>query len=144
MNICFSPLLIAAYHVFLRLLVPSHPPYALSSLTYFTVNVYKIIICFHFGLIVFTYFRMLVLPINYFRIYLYIFQCANRYFIHKKILCQYFLENIQNILWWAQMESNHRPHAYQACALTIWAMSPYLRVRCSFFSMSQLYFKCTN
>ena len=22
------------------------------------------------------------------------------------------------------MESNHRPHAYQACALTIWAMSP--------------------
>ena len=21
--------------------------------------------------------------------------------------------------WWAQMESNHRPHAYQACALTI-------------------------
>ena len=27
-------------------------------------------------------------------------------------------------VWWAQMESNHRPHAYQACALTIWAMSP--------------------
>ena len=21
--------------------------------------------------------------------------------------------------WWAQMELNHRPHAYQACALTI-------------------------
>ena len=30
-----------------------------------------------------------------------------------------FLKNIQNIVWWAQMESNHRPHAYQACALTI-------------------------
>ena len=27
-------------------------------------------------------------------------------------------------LWWAQMDSNHRPHAYQACALTSWAMSP--------------------
>ena len=27
------------------------------------------------------------------------------------------------------MESNHRPHAYQACALTIWAMSPYFRDR---------------
>ena len=26
--------------------------------------------------------------------------------------------------WWAQMDSNHRPHAYQACALTSWAMSP--------------------
>ena len=28
--------------------------------------------------------------------------------------------------WWAQVDSNHRPHAYQACALTTWAMSPYL------------------
>ena len=33
-----------------------------------------------------------------------------------------FLEN-----WWAQVDSNHRPHAYQACALTTWAMSPYKR-----------------
>ena len=23
-----------------------------------------------------------------------------------------------NSLWWAQVDSNHRPHAYQACALT--------------------------
>ena len=28
------------------------------------------------------------------------------------------------LLWWAQVDSNHRPHAYQACALTCWAMSP--------------------
>ena len=28
--------------------------------------------------------------------------------------------------WWAWMESNHRPHAYQACALTVWATSPWL------------------
>ena len=28
--------------------------------------------------------------------------------------------------WWAQMDSDHRPHAYQACALTSWAMSPYV------------------
>ena len=34
-NICFSPVLIAAYHVFHRLLVPRHPPCALSSLTIF-------------------------------------------------------------------------------------------------------------
>ena len=27
--------------------------------------------------------------------------------------------------WWAQVDSNHRPHAYQACALTTWAMSPF-------------------
>ena len=25
---------------------------------------------------------------------------------------------IQNSRWWAWMELNHRPHAYQACALT--------------------------
>ena len=27
--------------------------------------------------------------------------------------------------WWEQVDSNHRPHAYQACALTSWAMFPY-------------------
>ena len=26
---------------------------------------------------------------------------------------------------WAQVDSNHRPHAYQACALTSWAISPF-------------------
>ena len=33
MDICSSPKLFAAYHVFHRLLVPRHPPYALSCLT---------------------------------------------------------------------------------------------------------------
>ena len=33
-DICSSPWLFAAYHVFHRLLVPRHPPCALSSLTY--------------------------------------------------------------------------------------------------------------
>ena len=28
--------------------------------------------------------------------------------------------------WWAQMDSNHRPHAYQACALTTWAIDPHM------------------
>ena len=32
-DICSSPKLFAAYHVFHRLLVPRHPPYALSSIT---------------------------------------------------------------------------------------------------------------
>ena len=32
-DICSSPKLFAAYHVFHRLLVPRHPPYALISLT---------------------------------------------------------------------------------------------------------------
>ena len=34
-DICSSPRLFAAYHVFLRLPVPRHPPCALSSLTFF-------------------------------------------------------------------------------------------------------------
>ena len=33
-DICSSPQLFAAYHVFLRLLVPRHPPCALISLTF--------------------------------------------------------------------------------------------------------------
>ena len=36
LNICFSPQLFAAYHVFHRLLVPRHPPCALISLTIFS------------------------------------------------------------------------------------------------------------
>ncbi len=32
-DMCSSPKLFAAYHVFHRLLVPRHPPYALSSIT---------------------------------------------------------------------------------------------------------------
>ena len=35
------------------------------------------------------------------------------------ILCHMIIFHIMIIFWWAQMESNHRPHAYQACALTI-------------------------
>ena len=33
-DICYSPWLFAAYHVFLRLSVPRHPPCALSCLTF--------------------------------------------------------------------------------------------------------------
>ena len=36
MDICSSPWLFAAYHVFLRLLVPRHPPCALHCLTFAT------------------------------------------------------------------------------------------------------------
>ena len=36
-DICSSPWLFAAYHVFLRLLVPRHPPCALIGLTMFTL-----------------------------------------------------------------------------------------------------------
>ena len=38
MDMCSSPQLIAAYHVFHRLLVPRHPPCALSRLTILTAG----------------------------------------------------------------------------------------------------------
>ena len=41
-DICSSPKLFAAYHVFLRLLVPRHPPYALISLTVFHCVVFSL------------------------------------------------------------------------------------------------------
>ena len=34
-----------------------------------------------------------------------------------------------SFIWWAQVDSNHRPRAYQARALTTWAMSP-CKFRC--------------
>ena len=37
-----------------------------------------------------------------------------------------------NYTWWAQVDSNHRPRAYQARALTTWAMSPFRCYRCIF------------
>ena len=39
LDICSSPWLFAAYHVFHRLSVPRHPPCALSCLTFLTTNV---------------------------------------------------------------------------------------------------------
>ena len=39
--ICSSPELFAAYHVFRRLLVPRHPPYALFSLIFFLSFFYR-------------------------------------------------------------------------------------------------------
>ena len=40
-DICSSPQLFAAYHVFLRLLVPRHPPCALSCLTFPVLIAFK-------------------------------------------------------------------------------------------------------
>ena len=64
-NICFSPWLIAAYHVFLRLLVPRHSPYALTSLTYSLKLSILRFLNFHAVL--------LILLVTF---TLYIFQCA--------------------------------------------------------------------
>ena len=44
------------------------------------------------------------------------------YTSYKRRLCSL----LRPRYWWAQVDSNHRPCAYQAHALTTWAMSPFL------------------
>ena len=34
-----------------------------------------------------------------------------------------------SVRWWAWVDSNHRPHPYQGCALTNWATGPRLILR---------------
>ena len=34
-------------------------------------------------------------------------------------------QSISCLKWWAKMDSNHRPHDYQSCALASWAIGPY-------------------
>ena len=36
--------------------------------------------------------------------------------------------------WWAKVDSNHRPHDYQSCALASWAIGPFHDDPCSHFS----------
>ena len=43
----------------------------------------------------------------------------------KHLISQVF-QSISFKKWWAKMDSNHRPHDYQSCALASWAIGPYL------------------
>ena len=115
--VCTSPQLIAAYHVLLRLLMPRHSPCALISLTTllgsselcssFEKYIWN---CFHniYCRWIFSMFSSFALLLNFFIQF-------SRYFALKNF----------HSSWWAQVDSNHRPHAYQACALTTWAMRPF-------------------
>ena len=47
----------------------------------------------------------------------------NNYIFFNVLIVIYILyitkiTNFNKLVWWAQMGLNHRPHAYQACALT--------------------------
>ena len=71
-DICSSPKLFAAYHVFLRLLVPRHPPYALFCLTSFSPGYIALypagLGCFFFlGLFSYLSIRLGCLDISYLR-----------------------------------------------------------------------------
>ena len=120
MLICSSPKLIAAYHVFHRLPVPRHSPCALVRLTFqtFFKNIWypldsllptKIMLPFLLKLQYFlkrTYYNLCFAVIIQF----------SRYVLVMFLKAQ-FPETLIFITWWAKMDSNHRPHDYQSCAL---------------------------
>ena len=120
LDMCSSPKLFAAYHVFHRLPVPRHSPCALVRLTFQTFfwNIWypldsllptKIIVTLPFEIAIFlkrTYYNLCFAVIIQFSRYVLVMSCKAR-----------FPETLLFITWWAKMDSNHRPHDYQSCAL---------------------------
>ena len=122
MLICSSPKLIAAYHVFHRLPVPRHSPCALVRLTIQTILFRewlvfpldsllptKIIVTLPFEIAIFlkrTYYNLCFAVIIQFSRYVLVMFLKAR-----------SPETLIFITWWAKMDSNHRPHDYQSCAL---------------------------
>ena len=116
-----------------RLLVPRHPPCALSSLTIVFLNHARItfwVLYFLLSIVKteesLSWFAILLLDTTcavslhfYFRFFIQF----SRYTCGGQFACRSFSALQETIAssaswWWAQMDSNHRPHAYQACALT--------------------------
>ena len=108
------PWLIVDRYVLRRLPMPRHSPCALISLTFSELCVLSVFVNFLNVFVVnitLNSFRLdfsrifwlhyLVVSISH---YLY-----SVFKVHSSVLIKY---------WWARVDSNHRPHAYQACALT--------------------------
>ena len=130
MDICSSPKLIAAYHVFRRLPVPRHSPCALCSLT--VVSLSQNI----------SLFQILHLPTRFYHLLSNLrssvplgeiidFIKNQEFYIANKISFRSSIFSFQGTShkgflgypslgnqWWAEMDSNHRPLGYQPSALT--------------------------
>ena len=123
-----SPWLFVDRYVLLRLPMPRHSPCALISLTFLELCVLCSLIS-QLDLIVvyFTLYSFLekfkasnicLISLFPFHIYLYsVFKVHFWFNLNRKIQFKQ--------IWWAWEDSNLRPHAYQACALTTWATSPF-------------------
>ena len=121
MLICSSPKLIAAYHVFHRLPVPRHSPCALVRLTFqtFFQNIWyplDSLFCQRRLLLPF------LLKLQYFLKRTYYNLCFAVIIQFSRYVLVMFLKaqspgTLIFITWWAKMDSNHRPHDYQSCAL---------------------------
>ena len=109
---CGSPQLFAARCVLRRLLMPRHSPCALCSLT-----IPYVITCSHSRYYSFPIiFASLVSShCSVFKVH---FLTCKGQKSKARLLAPYFRSLLFLGCWWAQVDSNHRPHAYQACALT--------------------------
>ena len=124
MLICSSPKLIAAYHVFHRLPVPRHSPCALVRLTFqtFFKNIWypldsllptKIIVTLPFEIVIFLKKELTIIFVSQL---LFSFQGTSLSVLFRALKAR-SPETLIFITWWAKMDSNHRPHDYQSCAL---------------------------
>ena len=87
--ICISPQLFAAYHVFLRLLVPRHPPCALISLT--ITLLHSVATVGRSELFSVCNLRYLCLLLNDFSFFLRIFRCASDVL---KLACSFLYKHL--------------------------------------------------
>ena len=124
-----SPWLIAVNHVLRRLPMPRHSPCALISFTIcfmlFLSSLELLILTCSFiypiSCVLSDFFYRLKLVVSSFALltFLFSFQVPLFLFLRTDLSnTSVLLRSILRNLWWAQMDSNHRPHAYQACALT--------------------------
>ena len=129
-DVCSSPKLIAAYHVFHRLPVPRHSPCALCSLTvvYLSINIsyFRFSICQRDFTILLSLIAKLQFRLVKLQILIKIRNFTQLIKSHFAVLYSVFkVHRIKDLwvaltgnLWWAEMDSNHRPLGYQPSALT--------------------------
>ena len=117
-----SPQLFAVNHVLLRFPMPRHPPCALLSFTIcsFLSSRYtcSFLPDYHFSFLKKSC-RFTICISSYFSIQF--SSCFFSILFREQKLTDIFYHFLSaNFFprWWAQVDSNHRPHAYQACALT--------------------------
>ena len=121
MLICSSPKLIAAYHVFHRLPVPRHSPCALVRLTFqtFFQNIWyplDSLSCQRRLLLPFLLKLQYFLKRTYYNLCFAVIIQFSRYVLVMSLKAR-SPGTLIFITWWAKMDSNHRPHDYQSCAL---------------------------
>ena len=120
------PWLIVDRYVLHRLPMPRHPPCALLSLTFSELCVLMFVnFSTRLYCSIFTHLTI-VKSFEYLLHYLVVSISHYLYSVFKVRSVSFMLTSFGLNptkpkfcrIWWAQVDSNHRPHAYQACALT--------------------------